>query len=179
MRRALALAAVLSACATAAHTRLVVPYATPEPIGRVAVEAVNSTGRTLALPGASLVSRVAQALGERTAPEPDLTDVFASATSVRLEELGARVVGPDAAPDRRVRVTLRAFDLQNDGEAGAIVFVTATYELSERDGQVLWKASQDRLPARLTGPNLSRYEVSRIAAKSVESGLASLGPSPR
>jgi hypothetical protein len=85
-----------------------------------------------------------------------------------------RVVPGDAAATPCLRISLIQWDVRNDGAPGAVVFVSADYELLDARGEVQWHVVQDRLPIRLSGPNISRYEVTRASHECVERALATL-----
>jgi hypothetical protein len=161
-------------CGVAAtpRTRVVLDERPSTEIGGVAVTAVNGTGRELPMPQPGIVERAVIAATGAPPARATVADAFAEAAATRLSSAAA-------ADGRRLRITLLAWDVRNDGAAGAVVFVSAKYDLFEADGRLVWQALQERLPVRSSGPNVDRHEVSLIAERSVADALALLGAGDR
>lgn len=169
-RAAVCMVALYSACASAPRTRVLVEYTRPVPIEHVAVEALNATGHPLPLPPASIVEQAVRAVSKQPEPDSTVADAFARALTARVAFLNVR---PAAADAPRLRISLTAWDVHGGDAAGAVVFVSADYQLLGEHGEVWWHVRQDRLPVRLGGPNLSRDEVARVAGRCVEQALTS------
>lgn len=163
-----------SACAITPHTKVLVEYTRAEPIERVAVEVVNATGQELPMPQAGIIEQAVRLVTRQPEPESTVTDAFVRAATEHLTGMNLRVDTSDTTAGWRLRVTLESWDVRDNGTAGAVVVVSANYQLLDSDGAVSWEAQQDRLPVRLDGPNLSRHEVAHIARTCVDLGLASL-----
>jgi hypothetical protein len=174
MRSYILILLAVCGCTAARHTRVVVDYRSDKPLEEVTVEVVNSTGRELPLPPGGLVEQAAHAITRKPGQESSVVNVLCRTLASRLEERSVRIIASGAAAERRLRVRLIGWDVQNDGSVGAVVFVTADYSLLDPEGTLLWKVAQDRLPVRLSGPNLSRHEIERITDTSVHLALASL-----
>lgn len=173
-RWALAALLLCGGCASAQHTRVVIAYTQPEPPEAVAVEGVNASGRGLPMPSAGVIETAVRLLAPGPEPEPTIVDAFAAACRARLAEMKLRVVAAGSAAARLMRISIRGWDVRNEGAAGAVVFVTADYQLLDDQGTVLWQVEHTRLPVPLNGPNLSRPEVTRVARICTEAALASL-----
>jgi len=168
----LAMLAFCSACARGGQARTLIKYQSSQPLGRVRVEAVNATGRELPLPPPGLIEQAVRVVTQQPEIRSSISDAFAHAAAERLASISVIVEPDSSAP--LLRISLERWDLR-DGEAtGAVVFVSADYELLDDNGLVLWEVKQERQPVRLSGPNLSRYEVARVARTCVDDALASL-----
>jgi hypothetical protein len=170
---ALCVAGASGACARVPHTRVVIAYARNEAVERVRVEITNATGHELPMPPGGVIEQAVQLVTQQPAAQSTITDAFARAVDARLAAMNIRVVTGEARA-QHLRVSLEAWDLSNGNAAGAVVFVTADYQLFDDNGAVLWQVRQARLPVHLSGPNLSRYEVGRAADTCVAQALATL-----
>ncbi len=164
-------------CAGVRHTRVRVAYTRAEPVQRVAVEAENATGRDLPAPPPGLIEQAVRLVSRQPAPEASVAEAFARAATARFAEQPVGAVSNVGCD--RLQIRLTAWDMDNAGAAGAVVFVSAMYVLLDPRGTIVWQVEQDRLPVRLSGPNLSRYEVERVARTCVELALESLPRSGR
>jgi hypothetical protein len=152
-------------------------YTRPEPIGPVAVEAINDTGHALPMPPAGLIEQAVRVVTQQAAPASSIVDTFAETATAHLADRQVRVVASGTQPIRRLRVSLTGWDVNDAAAAAAVVFVSVDYQLLDEHGELLWQMKQERWPVRLSGPNLSRYEVTRTAEACVDAALTSLaGP---
>lgn len=180
MRRTLL---ALAVCGTTAggcaggRTRLAVAYHGTEPVQAVSINAVDATGRDLPMPQPGLIEQAVRLVTQQPPPTATISDAFAMAAAERLAQQQVEIATAGSASAQRLEITLIGWDLHNDGSSGAVAFVSASYQLLDQTGSVLWAVAQDQLPVRLSGPNLSRYEVARIARTCVDAALASL-PTP-
>ncbi len=170
----LAALALCAGCARGPRVQVVTPYAGETLPARVRVESVNATGRELPLPPAGFFEQAVRVLTRRSDPQASVTDAFRHAASERIRDMGveASLFGGTHIP--RFLVTLRVWEVR-DGEAtGAVVVASADYQLLDTAGHALWAARVERQLVRLSGPNLSTYDVGRVARTCAELGLASL-----
>jgi hypothetical protein len=174
---ALALCGAAIGGCTAGRTRVLVDYRGAQPVRVLAVDAVNTTGRDLPMPSAGLIERAVQVVTQQAPPTDTIPDAFVTAATERLAQSQMRSAAPGAAAQDRLQITLRQWEVRDEDSSGAVVFVGTAYELLDAHGAVLWAVEQDGLPVRLSGPNLSRYEVARIARTCIDAALASL-PAP-
>jgi hypothetical protein len=156
---------------------MVVAYCGTEPVRAVTINAVDATGRDLPMPQAGLIEQAVRLVTRQPPPTTTIPDAFATAAADRLEQLHVQIATAGNTAAQRLEINLTRWDLRDDGASGAVAFVSATYQLLDAHGSILWAVEQDRLPARFSGPNLSRYEVARIARTCVGAALASL-PTP-
>lgn len=171
-RTVLVVLAVCSACA-APRLTVVVPFQAAMPIDRVTVAVLNETGRELPMPQAGVIEQVVRVFTGEPGSEPTIADAFARAAATQLEDRHVRVLPSSATAVAHLRVSLIGWEVRDGTSAGGIVSVTADYRLLDAERTVVWEVKQDRLPVRLAGPNLSRYEVGRIATKCVAAAFAS------
>jgi hypothetical protein len=162
------------ACAADRHTRTAVEYSLREPVGPVAVETVNATGRALPLPSAGLIERAVRLVTRQPEAESSVADSFTEAAMENLSNMGIHAASSEVVGARRLRISLTDWDAQDAASSEGVVFVGADYQLVDAHGGLLWEVVQSRLPVRLSGPNLSRYEVARVARTCVERAFASL-----
>jgi hypothetical protein len=162
------------ACATDRHTRIAVQYSLREPVGPVAVETVNATGRALPLPSAGLIERAVRLVTRQQEAESSITDTFTEAAAEDLSRMGIHTTSSEVAGARRLHISLTDWDVQDGASSEGVVFVNADYQLVDAQGGLLWEVVQSRFPVRLSGPNLSRYEVVRVARACVEHAFVSL-----
>jgi hypothetical protein len=165
------------ACATSQHTRVLVAYTRTEPIAPVVVQAVNATGGELPTPQAGLIARAVRLITRQPAAEPTIPDAFAHAAAAYLTGMNVTAAATDTTPAWQLRITLTQWDVRDRPGTGAVVFVSATYQLLD-DQAVLWAAQQDGLPVRLDSPTLGRYEIAHIARRCVDLALESLRRTP-
>lgn len=180
MRRTLL---ALAVCATAAvegcaggRTRIVTAYRGTEPVRAISINAVDATGRDLPMPQPGLIEQAVRLITQQPPPTATIPDAFAMAAAEHLAQQQVEIVSADTSAER-LEVTLTGWDLRNDGASSAVAFVSASYQLLDEHRTVLWTVEQRSLPVRLSGPNVSRYEVARIARTCIEAALASL-PTP-
>lgn len=173
MRRFVAAFLICSACAAVPRTQVLVDYKGAEPVQQVVLEAVNATGQDLPMPPPGIVEQAVRLVMRTTDAQPTVPDAFARAATERLADMNIRV----AASNRRLRITIRDWDVRDGAATGAVVFVTAEYELLGAHDETLWHVRQDRLPVRPSGPNLDRSEVARVVGSCVDQALVSL-PAP-
>jgi len=168
--------AAMSGCA-AGRTRVIVDYRGAEPVRALTVDAVNDTGRELPMPPVGLIEQAVRLVTQQAPPTSTIPDAFATAAAERLVQLQVGVATPGGAAHDRLQITLTRWDVRDEGGSGAVVLVGAGYELVDEHGAILWAVEQSGLPVRLSGPNLSRYEVARIARTCIDAALVSL-PTP-
>jgi hypothetical protein len=168
-----------SACASTPHTRVVLDYTGTEPIRDVTVAAVNGTGQELAMPPAGIIEQAGRMFGGHSDAEATIIDAFAHTATLVLTAHHMRVVPNPSGADRHLVIHVTQWDVRNDGAAGAVVFVSADYQLLDAHNHTLWHVVQDRLPIRLSGPNISRHEVVRAAHECVERAVAAHSPQMR
>lgn len=174
---ALALCVVAGSCASG-RTRVVVGYRGTEPVHALSIDAVNSTERELPMPQAGLIEQAVRLVTQQPPPTTTIPDAFATAAAERLAQLRVQIATAGSVAEQRLQINLKRWDLRDDDASGAVAFVSASYQLLDQHGTVLWAVEQDRLPVRLSGPNLSRYEVARIARTCVDAALPSLPTRP-
>lgn len=160
-------------CASVGQTRTVIRYQSSQPLEPVRVEAVNATGGELPVPPPGLIEQAARLVMQQAPRRFSIPDAFATAAAERLGSMSAVAAGSDSAAPL-LRISLERWDVRDGQAAGGVVFVTADYQLLDPQGQLLWRARQEQRPVRLSGPNLSRYEVARVARMCVDDALASL-----
>ncbi len=160
-------------CARVGQTRTVVAYQSTQPLGPVRVEAVNATGSELPVPPPGLIEQAVRLLTQQAPRQSSIPDAFATAAVERLGSTSAVAAGPDSAAPL-LRISLERWEVRDGEAAGGVVFVTADYQLLDAQGQLLWRARQEQRPVRLSGPNLRRYEVARVARACVDDALAAL-----
>jgi hypothetical protein len=153
---------------------VIVEYRGAEPVHALAVDAVNATGRDLPLPPAGLIEQAVQMLTREAPATGTIPDAFATAAAERLAESQVRIEAAGGAAQSRLVITLRRWEVRDDGGSGAVAFVDASYDLHDEHGPVVWAVEQNGLPVRLSGPNLSRSEVARIARTCIDAAVASL-----
>jgi len=173
VRLAVALLVVCGACASVPRTQVLVDYKDAEPVRQVVLEAVNATGHDLPMPPPGIIEQAVRLVTRTADAAPTVPDAFVRAATERLADMNIRV----AASDRRLRITIRDWDVRDGAATGAVVFVTAEYELLGAHDEMLWHVRQDRLPVRPSGPNLDRSEVARVVGSCVDQALLSL-PAP-
>ena len=156
---------------------MIVAYRGTEQVRAVAINAVDATGRDLPMPQAGLIEQAVRLVTRQTPPTTTIPDAFATAAAERLAQLQVEIATAASAVAQQLEINLTGWDLRDNGASGAVAFVSASYQLLDQHGTALWAVEQDRLPVRLSGPNLSRYEVARIARTCVEAALSSL-PTP-
>ncbi len=152
--RVLALAAVLTACASSP------PVPPPTGVTDVAIApVVNETGSALVIWGDSTVERW---IGRK---KQTVGDLIAQELEKTLRERGFAVGGP-AAP--RLKIVLRRFE--PDLPQLAFVTVSLTATLADADGTVRWSEERTSWPVSTMGsPSLTAgYET---AARGVAHGL--------
>jgi hypothetical protein len=162
------------ACAGDRHTRVAMEYQLHEPVGPVAVATVNATGRTLPVPPAGLIEQAVRLVTREAEAELSIEDMFTLVAGEQLSSMGIRAAPPNVAGTRRLRISLTDWDVRDAASSEGVVFVSAEYALVDAQGGVLWQVVQSRLPMQLSGPNLSRFEVARVARTCVERAFASL-----
>ncbi len=156
---------------------MVVAYCGTEPVRTVTVSALDATGRDLPMPQAGLIEQAVRLVTRQPPLTTTIPDAFATAAIERLAQLQVQIATAGSTAAQRLEINLTRWDLRDDGASGAVAFVSANFQLLDQHGSLLWAVEQDRLPVRFSGPNLSRYEVARIARTCVEAALASL-PTP-
>ncbi len=168
---AVAALALCSGCGSTRQVQVLTPYAADTLPARVHVDAVNATGRELPLPPAGLVERTVRMLTRESDPRLSVTDVFQHVTAERAQNMGIEAAASDDGRAPRLLVTLRLWDVR-DGEAtGAVVFVSADYQLLDPARHVQWEVRLERRPVRLSGPNLGGYDVWQVARTCTDLGL--------
>lgn len=172
MRRLVALV-LLAACARP-PVQVTGPRAGATAIGDVRVEVVDASPRPLATSRFGLIQEVGRVTGGRHGAPPSTVDAFAAAAAAALEKrgFGVRTAPGPALPV--LRVTLHDIDVRGRGASGAVAFVTARYALESAAGDLLWEATQTRLPIGLGGPDLTSSQLTRVAAEAVRHALRSL-----
>ncbi len=173
---ALAVSAVVVTGCAGGRTRVVVAYRGAEPVRALTVDATNDTGRELPMPPAGLIEEAVRLVTREASPTATIPDAFATTAAERLAESRVRVAAPGTAQDR-LAISLKRWDVRDEGGSGAVVVVSVDYQLLDDRGTVLWAVEQDRQLVRLSGPNLSRYEVTRVARTCIDAALESF-PTP-
>ena len=126
------------------------------------------------MPEPGMIEQVVRFVLDRPQAHSTIADAFARAAADRIAETDVRIDSPRGATDHVLRIMLREWEVRDGVAAATVVFVSADYELLDPGGDVLWAVTHDHLPMRLGGPNLSRYEVERIARRCADLALASL-----
>jgi hypothetical protein len=174
MRRLVALV-LLAACARP-PVQVTGPRAGAAALGDVRVEVVDASPRPLAASRFGLIQEVGRVTGGPHDAPPSAVDAFSAAATAALETKG---IGVRSGPGLPVlRVTLHDIDVRGRGASGAVAFVTARYALESAAGELLWEATQTRLPIRLGGPDLTSSQLARVAAEAVRHALRSLPAAP-
>jgi len=168
-----------AACAITPQTQVRVAYVGSTPPEQVTVEAINASGHPLPMPPVGLIAQAAQFVTGTSTKDEEIIDVFAAAATSQLRDMHVHAAPESDQPVPRLRIELQDWDVHDATAAtGAVVFVSAQYQLRDPQGAVLWEVTQQRLPLQLTGPTVTRLAVERIATACLERALVSFPRPP-